>query len=89
MLGLLAMSFDLVIQKILGHRSIKTTELYTHISGGAKNKVGSPLDFLGQQKDLTSDPGGTRTPNRQSRNLIFYPIELRSHKKTKINEFLF
>ena len=58
MLGLLAMSFDLVIQKILGHRSIKTTELYTHISGGAKNKVGSPLDFLGQQKDLTSDPGG-------------------------------
>ena len=25
------------------------------------------------------DPGGIRTPNRQSRNLIFYPVELRSH----------
>jgi hypothetical protein len=25
------------------------------------------------------DPEGIRTPNRQSRNLIFYPVELRSH----------
>ena len=25
-----------------------------------------------------SDPGGIRTPSRQSRNLIFYPVELRS-----------
>ncbi len=24
-----------------------------------------------------SDPGGVRTPNPQSRNLIFYPVELR------------
>ncbi len=24
------------------------------------------------------DSGGTRTPNRQNRNLLFYPIELRS-----------
>ena len=27
---------------------------------------------------LFSDSGGTRTPNHQSRNLIFYPVELRS-----------
>ena len=26
-----------------------------------------------------SDLGGSRTPNRQSRNLIFYPIELLGH----------
>jgi hypothetical protein len=26
-----------------------------------------------------SDPGGIRTPNRWSRNPIFYPVELRSH----------
>ena len=26
-----------------------------------------------------SDLGGTRTPNRQSRNLIFYPVELLGH----------
>lgn len=25
------------------------------------------------------DRGGIRTPNPQSRNLIFYPVELRSH----------
>ncbi len=27
---------------------------------------------------LAGDPGRIRTPNPQSRNLIFYPIELRS-----------
>ncbi len=26
----------------------------------------------------TCDRGGIRTPNPQSRNLIFYPVELRS-----------
>ena len=26
-----------------------------------------------------SDPEGIRTPNRQSRNLIFYPVELLGH----------
>lgn len=30
------------------------------------------------QEQLLCDPGGTRTPNQQSRNLSFYPIELRS-----------
>ena len=30
------------------------------------------------------DPGGIRTPNRQSRNLIFYPVELRSQKHKDI-----
>ncbi len=28
-----------------------------------------------------SDLGGTRTPNRQSRNLIFYPVELLGLKR--------
>ncbi len=27
---------------------------------------------------VKSDRGGVRTPNPQSRNLIFYPVELRS-----------
>ncbi len=31
-----------------------------------------------------SDLGGIRTPNRQSRNLIFYPVELLGLKR-KIN----
>ena len=34
-----------------------------------------------QEKSWTffCDRGGVRTPNPQSRNLIFYPVELRSH----------
>ena len=28
-------------------------------------------------KKRISDPGGTRTPNRQIRNLLLYPVELR------------
>jgi hypothetical protein len=29
--------------------------------------------------NTSSDLGGVRTPNPQSRNLIFYPVELRGH----------
>lgn len=34
------------IQELLGHSSITTTELYTHISNQAILKVQSPLDLL-------------------------------------------
>ena len=34
------------IQQFLGHSSIKTTTLYTHISASAVNKIVSPLDRL-------------------------------------------
>jgi site-specific recombinase XerD len=34
------------LQKLLGHKSIKTTEIYTHISNTEIAKVKSPLDFL-------------------------------------------
>ena len=36
---------------------------------------------------FSCDSGGTRTPNRQNRNLLFYPIELRSHRVCKISNF--
>lgn len=35
-----------LIQKLLGHSSSKTTEIYTHISRGSVSQVVSPLDHL-------------------------------------------
>jgi len=34
------------IQELLGHKSFKTTEIYTHVTRTAKSKIKSPLDNL-------------------------------------------
>lgn len=34
------------VQDLLGHKSIKTTMIYTHLSDAHKRKIKSPLDNL-------------------------------------------
>jgi len=36
------------IQNLLGHQSVRTTEIYTHVSQKSLGKIRSPLDFLMQ-----------------------------------------
>jgi site-specific recombinase XerD len=35
-----------VVQQLLGHKSVQTTMLYTHVARSAATELTSPLDFL-------------------------------------------
>jgi len=37
------------IQELLGHKSCKTTEIYTYVSKSSIGKIISPLDKLGEE----------------------------------------
>jgi site-specific recombinase XerD len=42
------------IQELLGHKSSKTTEIYTHVTSAARNKIISPLDNLNLLNEIKS-----------------------------------
>lgn len=44
---LLEMGTDIsLIQELMGHNNIKTTQIYTHVTEAVRDKIKSPLDFL-------------------------------------------
>lgn len=44
-----------VIQRLLGHNDVRTTEIYTHISNAFIKTVNSPLDFLELKTNRTNN----------------------------------
>ena len=55
------------------------------VSYPPKLKNASQIKDLQGVYSFISDRGRIRTPNPQSRNLIFYPVELRGHFRRKTN----
>ena len=58
------------IQALLGHQSVRTTEVYTHVSNRALGRIISPLDFFSgknEHESLADRPKLPDSPNRKER----------------------
>jgi integrase len=44
-----------VIQELLGYKSSKTTEIYTHVSNKDRGKIKSPLDLIMKNSDIENE----------------------------------
>lgn len=53
------------IQKLLGHCSLKTTAIYTHVSDARVQATRSPLDLLSGQPQSDRQPSDRKESNRQ------------------------
>jgi len=55
------------IQELLGHQSVRTTEVYTHVTNRVLGKIVSPLDFLSGKNEHGSEPERLKLPDSPDR----------------------